>query len=199
MIVSHHPRRAALYRHRDRKRATLSLANSSPYKCPLPQPLSFDIPTNARGVHPQFPFWFTASAAEHFSVFFLSALSPRSQRLSVIVSPAFSSSTLTCHQIPAAPVFSFTYELPIFYLLCFDIHACNGGGCTPLNHALCSLFAPRAFHNSFAIKGIRTLSQKCRVYTNSSHSGTPGLTISHSREARFRRKLRHAIAGKNSA
>jgi hypothetical protein len=31
------------------------------------------------------------------------------------------------HQIPRAPVFSFTYELPIFYPLCFDIHACNGG------------------------------------------------------------------------
>jgi len=30
------------------------------------------------------------------------------------------------HQIPAAPVFSFTYELPSFYLLCFDIHAGNG-------------------------------------------------------------------------
>jgi hypothetical protein len=34
------------------------------------------------------------------------------------------------HQIPVAPVFSFTYKLPIFYLLCFDIHPCNGG-CTP--------------------------------------------------------------------
>jgi hypothetical protein len=31
------------------------------------------------------------------------------------------------HQIPAAPVFSFTYKLPIFYPLCFDIHPCNGG------------------------------------------------------------------------
>jgi hypothetical protein len=36
------------------------------------------------------------------------------------------------HQIPAAPVFSSTYKLPIFYPLCFDIHPCNGGGCTPL-------------------------------------------------------------------
>jgi hypothetical protein len=35
--------------------------------------------------------------------------------------------SLTSHQIPAAPVFSFTYELPIFYFLCFDIHACNWG------------------------------------------------------------------------
>jgi len=35
------------------------------------------------------------------------------------------------HQIPAAPVFSFTYKLPIFYPLCFDIHPSNGG-CTPL-------------------------------------------------------------------
>jgi hypothetical protein len=35
------------------------------------------------------------------------------------------------HQIFCRPFFSTTYELPIFYPLCFDIHACNGGG-TPL-------------------------------------------------------------------
>jgi hypothetical protein len=35
------------------------------------------------------------------------------------------------HQIPAAPVFSYTYKLPIFYPLCFDIHPCNGGGVPP--------------------------------------------------------------------
>jgi hypothetical protein len=35
------------------------------------------------------------------------------------------------HQIPAAPVFSFTYKLPIFYPLCFDIHPCNGGWYPP--------------------------------------------------------------------
>jgi len=41
------------------------------------------------------------------------------------------------------------------------------GGCTPLNQALGALFAffiQRAFHNSFAIKRFRTLSQNCRVY-----------------------------------
>ena len=38
------------------------------------------------------------------------------------------------HQIPAAPLFSYTYELPIFYPLCFacppwrEIHPSNGGG-----------------------------------------------------------------------
>src|SRR5712664_1360738 len=35
---------------------------------------------------------------------------------------------------PATPIlpalFSYSYVLPIFYPLCFDIHACNGG-CTP--------------------------------------------------------------------
>jgi hypothetical protein len=31
------------------------------------------------------------------------------------------------HQIPRPPFFSFTYKLPIFYPLCFDIHPCNGG------------------------------------------------------------------------
>jgi len=36
------------------------------------------------------------------------------------------------HQIPAAPVFSFTYKLPIFYPLCFDIHPSNGGVYSPL-------------------------------------------------------------------
>ena len=40
--------------------------------------------------------------------------------------------SLSSHQISAARLFSFTYEFPIFYPLCFDIHACNGGGCTPL-------------------------------------------------------------------
>ena len=35
------------------------------------------------------------------------------------------------HQIFCRPFFSTTYELPIFYPLCFDIHACNGGGTPP--------------------------------------------------------------------
>src|SRR5882672_5428196 len=36
--------------------------------------------------------------------------------------------------------------------------------------SLLSLFAPRMFHKSFAIKGSHTLSQNCRVYTNSSQN-----------------------------
>src|SRR6266404_4398698 len=37
---------------------------------------------------------------------------------------------------------------------------------------LLSLFAPRVFHNSFAINRFLTLSQNCRVSPNNSHSGT---------------------------
>jgi hypothetical protein len=37
---------------------------------------------------------------------------------------------------------------------------------------LFSLFAPRAFHNSLPLKGIRTLSKNSRVYGVSSHSGS---------------------------
>jgi hypothetical protein len=36
------------------------------------------------------------------------------------------SDDFACHQISVSSVFSFTYKLPIFYLLCFDIHPCNG-------------------------------------------------------------------------
>jgi hypothetical protein len=43
-------------------------------------------------------------------------------------SSVLSASRLASHQISTASVFSFTYKLPIFYLLCFDIHPCNGGG-----------------------------------------------------------------------
>ncbi len=39
-------------------------------------------------------------------------------------------------------------------------------------HSLLSLSAQRVFHNSFAFTGIRTLSKNCRVYPNSSLSGT---------------------------
>jgi hypothetical protein len=42
-------------------------------------------------------------------------------------SSALSASRLASHQISAVSVFSFTYKLPIFYPLCFDIHPCNGG------------------------------------------------------------------------
>jgi hypothetical protein len=45
--------------------------------------------------------------------------------------------------------------------------------------SLFSLFAPRVFHNSFPIKRFHTLSKKCRVYTNSSHSGIRHFPQSH--------------------
>jgi hypothetical protein len=92
------------------------------------------------------------------------------------------------HQIPAAPVFSYTYKLPIFYPLCFDIHTCNGG-CTPpccrsqflvrhfsakrtfanrLFYSRCKLFQdPYRVSPVFA-----TLTKTPGVYTNSSRSGT---------------------------
>jgi hypothetical protein len=70
------------------------------------------------------------------------------------------------HQIPAAPLFSYTSELPIFYPLCFDIHPCNGG-VYPLPAFLLaplfSLFAPRASHNSFPLRRFHTLSKNNRV------------------------------------
>ena len=40
-------------------------------------------------------------------------------------------------QIFSPPLFSYAYELPIFYPLCFDIHPCNGGYGPP--HTLRSL------------------------------------------------------------
>jgi hypothetical protein len=40
------------------------------------------------------------------------------------------------HQIPPAPVFSFTYKLPILYPLCFDIHPCWIIYLTPLRHSV---------------------------------------------------------------
>jgi hypothetical protein len=46
--------------------------------------------------------------------------------------------------------------------------------------SLFSLFSPRVFHNSFAIRPFRTLSKNCRVSPNNSHSGTrrlPGRKI----------------------
>ena len=49
MIASHYPRPASLSRHRDENPATVTPLHSHPYKCPLPQTLSFDILTNARG------------------------------------------------------------------------------------------------------------------------------------------------------
>jgi hypothetical protein len=47
------------------------------------------------------------------------------------------------HQIFSPPLFSYAYELPIFYPLCFacprwrDIHACNGGIWPPSRHSDC--------------------------------------------------------------
>ena len=53
------------------------------------------------------------------------------------VSPVFATHTKTAGCVPTIPIleltdprsfFSYTYELPIFYPLCFDIHASDGGG-----------------------------------------------------------------------
>jgi len=59
VIATHHPRPFIFFRQRFNvptcKRSTafaLSPYRSHPYKCPLPQTLSFDILTNARGVYP---------------------------------------------------------------------------------------------------------------------------------------------------
>jgi len=43
---------------------------------------------------------------------------------------------------------------------------------SPVPDSLFSLFVPRAFHNSFAIKRFRTLSKNCRVWGGSSYFGT---------------------------
>jgi hypothetical protein len=47
----------------------------------------------------------------------------------------------------------------------YDTHRKPGVGATPFGDStlFLSLFAPGAFHNSFAIKPFRTLSKKCRV------------------------------------
>ena len=93
------------------------------------------------------------------------------------------------HQIPAASLFSFTYKLPIFYPLCFDIHTCNGG-CTPLPFTLftlLSLFGPRVFYISSAINRFRTLSQNCRgVYPHAPKKREP-----HERSGPSTRLLRY--------
>jgi len=52
VIASRHPRPASLSRRRDENPVIVTPLVSHPYKCPLPQTLSFDIPTNARGVYP---------------------------------------------------------------------------------------------------------------------------------------------------
>jgi len=59
------------------------------------------------------------------------------------------------HQNRPRPFVSTTYKLPIFYLLCFDIHPCNGGGVPP----------------SQFFKGAPAGRKHLRVYPNSSRFG----------------------------
>ncbi len=56
------------------------------------------------------------------------------------------------HNDRPRPFFSFTYELPIFYLLCFDIHASDGvyGGC------VCPRFAKSLTHRPHGVRKYRT-------------------------------------------
>src|SRR6266850_31749 len=53
-----------------------------------------------------------------------------------------------------------------------DVQTWRRSDLPTFRRSLLSLFAPRMFHKSFAIKGSHTLSQNCRVYTNSSQNGT---------------------------
>src|SRR5260370_42506712 len=51
----------------------------------------------------------------------------------------------------------------------------RGSSVSTLQRTLCllfSLFTHSVFHNSFRFTGIHALSRNCRVYPNSSHSGT---------------------------
>jgi hypothetical protein len=61
-----------------------------------------------------------------------------------------------------------------------------------------SLFASRAFHNSFTIKQFRTLSENSRVYPNSSYSGLPRAVCAKGTRHSpfFSRTLRSASAKK---
>jgi hypothetical protein len=94
------------------------------------------------------------------------------------------------HQIFSPPLFSYAYELPIFYPLCFDIHPCNGGVYPPPPrsrrsdvqtcrrsdgfqiypfsfHTLPNCFAyfcTNAKRNSFLFKQFRTPSEKHGVW-----------------------------------
>jgi len=117
VIVSRHPRLAALYRYLDEKPAGLTPSESPTYKRPLPQLLSFDILTNARGVY------------------------PRDSR--------------TGNFVPSRP---------------HDKHVCKS----------CRFYALRTLSFSVSCNPFVCHSyEKCRVYTNNSHSGTI------SRRARF--------------
>src|SRR5216684_8820136 len=93
---------------------------------------------------------------------------PTCKPLSVLTSPILprSHSHFGPHLTPvprkSAPFFSYTYVEPIFQPLCFQIHACNGGGVPPPKAAnlrsfqRCNVFPsyPRSFHtfaHSFAL------------------------------------------------
>jgi hypothetical protein len=56
---------------------------------------------------------------------------PPSENLNHYLSSWFSAAFAPNHQTLSRPFFSITYELPIFYPLCFDIHPSDGGLCTP--------------------------------------------------------------------
>ena len=86
------------------------------------------------------------------------------------------------HQIPAAPLFSITYKLPIFYPLCFDIHPCNGG-CTPLPRFLRELCALRVLcvNSGFSSGQERQ--------TAAAHAPIHGQAATHSEERRKSQSL----------
>ena len=82
-------------------------------------------------------------------------------------------------QFPDSKSFSFkrlpTLPSSVLRIQTKDAHPERPSGIEGLLSALAlfSLFAQRVFHNSFAIKRFRTLSENCRVCTNNSHSGSP--------------------------
>jgi hypothetical protein len=119
--------------------ASISFCSSQPSSLPTCQHEN-DVQASSKSSHP----WPLLSRQHHAPVSPLAATlmdlpaSVANKRLTANLTPL--DATLTknrgegCalsftpfHQIPAAPVFSSTYKLPIFYPLCFDIHPCNGG------------------------------------------------------------------------
>jgi hypothetical protein len=75
--------------------------------------------------------------------------------------------SLSSHQISAARLFSFTYELPILYLLCFDIHPCNGGVYPPPSFPTCKRSDVQTFKRSmsFIFISLRTVLRNGRRST----------------------------------
>ncbi len=172
------------------------------YKRLLSYSFSFDTVTNARGVYPillaeylkcslklsfsgcALPslFSFLASTAFHNSF--------PSKRFRTLPS-SVSCNSFICHYYENCRVTSFKPEVFLF-----PRHALYSPS------SLFSLFAPRAFHNSFLFRRICTLPKNCRVWSNNSHSGTrhsPLATFSPSpprspRRRSFRRKLNYALA-----